>query len=189
MADSIEASNAVPPLEISNAITASDHGQLVVLFAWLSFTAGVLISAVRVQIRWPSNSTAGKDDLACAISTGVAFVQTAIVLNTVRNGFGRIASDLDDVQATKIAKVSGKPHLNRENRNSSNSANDASKPLAHLFDRISMQRICCSLSRFGRASSLSRSSSTAWQRTRASRASDQCSLPWFLSSASSPSSV
>lgn len=105
MADSTAAGDAVPTLEVSNAITASDQGQMVVVFAWLSFTAGVMISAVRMQVRWPSNSRAGKDDLACAVSTMVAFVQTAVVLNTIRNGFGRIGTDLGDGQAMVIAKV------------------------------------------------------------------------------------
>jgi hypothetical protein len=36
----------------------------------------------------------------------VAFVQTAVVLNTIRNGFGRIGTDLGDGQAMVIAKVS-----------------------------------------------------------------------------------
>jgi hypothetical protein len=120
MSDAADIGNAVPALEVSTAITATDHGQLVVLFAWLSFTAGVLISAVRVQIRWrPSNSIAGKDDLACAISTGIAFVQTAVTLITVRNGFGRIGLDLEDAQAMNIAKVrtsSGQTHLDRKSR-------------------------------------------------------------------------
>jgi hypothetical protein len=106
MADSTGTGNAVPTLEVSTAITATNHGQIVVVFAWLSFTAGVMISAVRMQVRWPSNSIAGKDDLACAVSTVTAFVQTAVILNTVRNGFGRTGTDLGDAQAMRIAKVS-----------------------------------------------------------------------------------
>jgi hypothetical protein len=106
MTDYAGTGNTVPTLEVSTAITTTDHGQIVVVFAWLSFTAGVMISAVRMQVRWPSNSRAGKDDIACAVSTMVAFVQTAIVLNTIRNGLGRIGTDLGAEQAMRIAKVS-----------------------------------------------------------------------------------
>jgi hypothetical protein len=123
MADSTGTGVAVPTLEVSTAVTATDHGQIVVVFAWLSFTAGVMVSAVRMQIRWPSNSVAGKDDLACAVSTVIAFVQTAFILNTVRNGFGRVHTDLGDAQAMGIAKVStngGQINLGRESRIVSN---------------------------------------------------------------------
>ena len=108
MADPTETGgNAVPTLEVSTAITATNQGQLVVVFAWLSLTAGILISAVRVYVRWPSsNSKAGKDDLACALSTALAFVQTAVTLSAVRDGFGRIESEMEDVQVNDIAKVS-----------------------------------------------------------------------------------
>jgi hypothetical protein len=106
MTDSAGTGSTAPTLEVSTAITPTDHGQIVVVFAWLSFTAGVMISAVRMQVRWPSNSRAGKDDIACAVSTMLAFVQTAIVLNTVRNGLGRMGTDLGAGQAMRIAKVS-----------------------------------------------------------------------------------
>lgn len=107
MADS--ATTAVPTLQVSTAVTDTDHGQIVVLAAWLCFTAGVLLSAVRVYIRWPLNALAGKDDYAYAISFLLAIVQTAVTVNAVKNGFGRTESELDGRQAIDAAKVSPEP--------------------------------------------------------------------------------
>ncbi|KAL1590036.1 hypothetical protein WHR41_01444 [Cladosporium halotolerans] len=103
MADS--ATTAVPTLQVSTAVTDTDHGQIVVLAAWLCFTAGVLLSAVRVYIRWPLNALAGKDDYAYAISFLLAIVQTAVTVNAVKNGFGRTESELDGRQAIDAAKA------------------------------------------------------------------------------------
>jgi hypothetical protein len=41
----------------------------------------------------------------------IAFVQTVLTLNTVRNGFGRTGTDLGDAQAMGIAKVSNNSGL------------------------------------------------------------------------------
>jgi hypothetical protein len=51
MAEPTGTGNAVPTLEVSTAITATDHGRIVVVFAWLSFTAGIMISAVKLDGR------------------------------------------------------------------------------------------------------------------------------------------
>lgn len=93
-------------LQVSTAITSTDHGQIVVLAAWLCFTAGVLLSAVRIYIRWPLSALAGKDDLAYAVSTLLAIIQTALILNAVGRGFGKTEDDLEEWQAVATAKVS-----------------------------------------------------------------------------------
>ena len=95
-----------PTLQVSTAVTATDHGQIVVLVAWLCFTAGLLLSLVRVYIRWPLNALAGKDDGAYAVSAILAIIQTAITINAVSNGFGRTESELSDTQVVDAAKVS-----------------------------------------------------------------------------------
>jgi len=97
---------AKPTLQLSTAITATDHGQIVVLVAWLCFTAGVLLSLVRIYIRWPLNALAGKDDVAYAVSALLAIIQTAITINAVNNGFGRTESELGGAQVVDAAKVS-----------------------------------------------------------------------------------
>lgn len=68
MASATDVPPPKPTLQLSTAITETDHGQIVVLVAWLCFTAGVLLSMVRVYIRWPLNALAGKDDAAYAAS-------------------------------------------------------------------------------------------------------------------------
>ena len=95
-----------PTLQVSTAVTATDHGQIVVLVAWLCFTAGLLLSLVRVYIRWPLNALAGKDDGAYAVSAILAIIQTAVTINAVSNGFGRTESELSDTQVVDAAKVS-----------------------------------------------------------------------------------
>ena len=99
-----------PTLQLSTAVTATDHGQIVVLVAWLCFTAGVLLSLVRVYIRWPLNALAGKDDGAYAVSAILAIIQTAITINAVKNGFGRTESELSGTQVVDAAKVSRSPN-------------------------------------------------------------------------------
>ncbi|KAM0702890.1 hypothetical protein Q7P35_010322 [Cladosporium inversicolor] len=94
-----------PTLQLSTAVTATDHGQIVVLVAWLCFTAGVLLSLVRVYIRWPLNALAGKDDVAYAVSALLAIIQTAITINAVNNGFGRTESELGGSQVVDAAKA------------------------------------------------------------------------------------
>lgn len=96
----------MPTLQVSTAITDTDHGQVVVLVAWLCFTAGILLSGVRAYIRWPLHALAGKDDIAYAVSTLFAIVQTAITLHAVRIGFGKTESELDDTQVSGIGRVS-----------------------------------------------------------------------------------
>ena len=98
-----------PTLQLSTAVTATDHGQIVVVVAWLCFTAGVLLSLVRVYIRWPLNALAGRDDVAYAVSTLFAIIQTAITINAVNNGFGRTGSELSGLQVVDAAKVSRSP--------------------------------------------------------------------------------
>ena len=99
----------LPTLQLSTAVTATDHGQIVVLVAWLCFTAGILLSLVRVYIRWPLNALAGKDDATYAVSAILAIIQTAITIDAVSNGFGRTESELDGTQAVDAAKVSRSP--------------------------------------------------------------------------------
>jgi hypothetical protein len=111
------ATNVAPPiptLQSSTAVTPTDHGQIIVLVAWLCFTAGVLLSLVRVYIRWPLNALAGKDDAAYAVSALCAIVQTAITINAVSKGLGRTEAELEEVQMIDAAKVS---HLHCQRSN------------------------------------------------------------------------
>lgn len=101
----------IPTLQLSTAVTATDHGQIVVLIAWLCFTAGILLSLVRVYIRWPLSALAGKDDATYAVSALFAIIQTAITINAVSKGFGRTESELDGTQVVNAAKVSGSPSV------------------------------------------------------------------------------
>jgi hypothetical protein len=101
----------IPTLQPSTAVTPTDHGQIIALVGWLCFTAGVLLSLVRVYIRWPLNMLAGKDDITYAISALFAIVQTAITINAVGNGLGRTEFELEGNQAINAAKVS--LHFNR----------------------------------------------------------------------------
>lgn len=109
----MDATLSTRALQKSTAITATDHGQIVALAAWLCFTAGVLLSAVRVYVRWPLTALAGKDDIAYAVSMLFAIVQTAMTLDEVRKGFGKIEADLEEQQIVSIAKVSGIPVQSR----------------------------------------------------------------------------
>jgi len=109
MSSATEASPPLSTLQLSTAVTATDHGQIVVLVAWLSFTAGILLSFVRVYIRWPLNALAGKDDATYAVSFLLATIQTAITINAVSKGFGRMESDLDVTQVINAAKVGPSP--------------------------------------------------------------------------------
>lgn len=106
MSSATDAASPLPTLQLSTAVTATDHGQIVVLVAWLCFTAGILLSLVRVYIRWPLNALAGKDDAAYAVSALFAIVQTAITIDAVKKGFGRTESALQSAQAVDAAKVS-----------------------------------------------------------------------------------
>jgi hypothetical protein len=96
----------LPTLKFSTAVTATDHGQIIALVAWLCFTAGILLSLVRLYIRWPLNRLAGKDDVTYAVSALFAIVQTSIIINAVSNGLGRTESELEGKQVIHAAKVS-----------------------------------------------------------------------------------
>jgi hypothetical protein len=99
----------IPTLRVSTAVTATDHGQVIALVAWLCFTAGMLLSLVRLYIRWPLNRLAGKDDVTYAVSALFAIVQTAITINAVSKGLGRAKSELERKQVVDAAKVSHLP--------------------------------------------------------------------------------
>jgi hypothetical protein len=96
----------IPTLQLSTAVTATDHGQIIALVAWLCFTAGILLSLVRLYIRWPLNRLAGKDDVTYAVSVLFAIVQTAITISAVSKGLGRTESELEGKQVIDAAKVS-----------------------------------------------------------------------------------
>lgn len=106
MSSAIDVAPPIPTLQLSNAVTETDHGQIVVVVAWLCLTAGILLSLVRVYIRWPLNALAGKDDAAYAVSAIFAVVQTAIAIDAVKKGFGQTESELRQPQVVDAAKVS-----------------------------------------------------------------------------------
>lgn len=137
---------SIPKLQVSDAVTATDHGKLVVLAAWLCLTAGILLSAARVYIRWPLNALAGKDDVIYAAAMALAIVQTAITLHAVENGFGRTETELSRHQSIYAAKVSYTLQ-----RASAMSMRITDNCYSH---RRYTRLISCSCCRFGRASFL-----------------------------------
>ena len=60
-----EAGTDPPQLDMSTAITDSNHGIVVTVVAWICFVASVLFFAARMRIRWPLKSLFGQDDAAC----------------------------------------------------------------------------------------------------------------------------
>lgn len=106
MADQTQAVLPRPTLQTSTAITATDHGQIVVLASLLCVAIGVLLSIARVYIRWPLNVLAGKDDIAYAVAMVTAAVQTAVTVSAVQRGFGKVDSDLSEWQMISTSKVS-----------------------------------------------------------------------------------
>lgn len=106
MADQSQPAPSKPTLQVSTAITATDHGQIVVLAGWLCLAIGTLLSMARIYVRWPLNVLAGKDDTAYAISFFFAVVQTAVTIDAVGRGFGRVERELQDWQVARISKVS-----------------------------------------------------------------------------------
>lgn len=83
MADETQAQPPKPTLRTSTAITATDHGQVVVLASCTCLAIGISLSIARVYVRWPLNVLAGKDDVAYAVAMFAAVVQTAITVNAV----------------------------------------------------------------------------------------------------------
>lgn len=60
----------------------------------------------RIYVRWPLNVLAGKDDIAYAVSFFLAVVQTAVTIDAVGRGFGKVERELKDWQVARISKVS-----------------------------------------------------------------------------------
>lgn len=106
MADQSQPAPPKPTLQVSTAITATDHGQIVVLAGWLCLAIGTLLSMARIYVRWPLNVLAGKDDIAYAVSFFLAVVQTAVTIDAVGRGFGKVERELKDWQVARISKVS-----------------------------------------------------------------------------------
>ena len=105
MANQSQPAPPKPTLLVSTAITATDHGQIVVLAGWLCLAVGTLLTMSRVYVQWPLNVLAGKDDIAYAVSFFIAAIQTAVTINAVRRGFGRVERELEDGQIASTAKV------------------------------------------------------------------------------------
>jgi hypothetical protein len=106
MKDEMQAPLPKPTLQASTAITATDHGQIVVLASCICLAIGILLSIARVYVRWPLNVMAGKDDLAYAVAMCLATAQTAITINAVQRGFGKVESELSEWQVVNTSKVS-----------------------------------------------------------------------------------
>ena len=105
MADQSQPAPPKPTLLVSTAITATDHGQIVVLAGWLCLAIGSLLSLARVYVRWPLNVLAGKDDIAYTVSFLLAVIQTAVTIDAVGRGFGKVEQELEDWQVARTAKV------------------------------------------------------------------------------------
>ena len=63
-----------PTLQTSTAITATDHGKIVVLASCIWLAIGIQLSIARAYVRWPLNVLAGKDDVAYAVAVLTAMV-------------------------------------------------------------------------------------------------------------------
>lgn len=83
MADQPQPAPAKPTLQVTTAITATDHGQIVVLAGWLCLAIGTVLSMARVYVRWPLNVLAGKDDITYAVSFLLAVIQSAVTIDAV----------------------------------------------------------------------------------------------------------
>jgi hypothetical protein len=59
----------------------------------------------RVYVRWPLNVLAGKDDITYGISFVLAMVQTAVTIDAVGRGFGRVERELEDWQVARKSKA------------------------------------------------------------------------------------
>lgn len=95
----------MPTLLVSDAVTPTDHGKIVVLVGWLCMIAGVLCTLARLQIRWPLPALAGRDDYTCAVAACLAIVQTAVTFHAVDDGFGKTEGDLSPRQTVNVEKV------------------------------------------------------------------------------------
>lgn len=105
MADQPQPAPAKPTLPVSTAITATDHGRIVVLAGWLCLAIGTVLSMARVYVRWPLNVLAGKDDIAYAVLFVLAVIQSAVTIDAVGRGFGRVERELENWQVAMISKV------------------------------------------------------------------------------------
>jgi hypothetical protein len=105
MADETQVPLPKPTLQVSTAITGTDHGQIVILASCICLAIGILLSIARVYVRWPLNVMAGKDDVAYAVAICLAIAQTAITVNAVQKGFGKVESELSEWQVVATSKV------------------------------------------------------------------------------------
>lgn len=179
MADETQAAPPRPTLQVSTAINPTDHGQVVVLAGWICLLIGIVLSAVRVYVRWPLNALAGKDDIAYTTAFLLAIIQTAITLDAVKKSFGRVEIELEESQAAHTAKVST---MSERMRPEWTAFLLKIVLVCRLTDcplrsRPSMQRTSSSSCASGPASSPSRSSSPASRRSRTKCVSDGCLQP------------
>ena len=105
MADQPQPAPSKPTLQVSTAVTATDHARIVVLAGWLCLAIGTVLSMARVYVRWPLNVLAGKDYIAYAVSFLLAVIQSAVTIGAVGRGFGRVERELESWQDARISKV------------------------------------------------------------------------------------
>lgn len=118
----------LPTLASSNVITPNNHGAYVTITALLMLVSMVLLTGLRLSIRFPFRQLFGIDDTAIVISAVksrqslsrstpinqhfthairqiCATAQTGVTIQAVKFGLGRHAFDLTDYQRDTAQKV------------------------------------------------------------------------------------
>ncbi|GME27472.1 hypothetical protein AC579_7044 [Neofusicoccum parvum] len=120
----------LPTLASSNVITPDDHGAYVTITASLMLVSMVLLTGLRLSIRYPFTQLFGLDDAAIVISAVpsptiaeprrttnfthalrqiCAIAQTVAILEAVKAGLGRHVLSLSDDMRETAQKVHSPP--------------------------------------------------------------------------------
>ncbi|OGM40971.1 hypothetical protein ABOM_010488 [Aspergillus bombycis] len=79
-------------------VTPDDHSAFIIIAVLIGLSWSVLIIGIRVYLRLKLNPPFGWDDVAALFGTIIGAVQTAVVLQAVRNGIGKKEALLTDDQ-------------------------------------------------------------------------------------------
>ncbi|GME62427.1 hypothetical protein AC579_7044 [Neofusicoccum parvum] len=99
----------LPTLASSNVITPDNHGAYVTITASLMLVSMVLLTGLRLSIRYPFTQLFGLDDAAIVISAICAIAQTVAILEAVKAGLGRHVLSLSDDMRETAQKVHSPP--------------------------------------------------------------------------------
>ncbi|KAE8365535.1 hypothetical protein BDV27DRAFT_171557 [Aspergillus caelatus] len=79
-------------------VTPDDHSAFIIIAALIGLSWSILIIGIRVYLRLKLNPPFGLDDVAAVFGTVIGTVQTAVILQAVRNGIGKKEALLTDDQ-------------------------------------------------------------------------------------------